>query len=47
MRRGVRKNGKALDSLMPIESWKHLDDVEMRALWAELQSLPPAPFGGR
>jgi hypothetical protein len=47
MRRGMRKNGKALDPLMPTESWKNLDDVELTALWAYLTSLPPAPFGGR
>jgi cytochrome c553 len=47
MRTGVRKNGKQLDKLMPIEAWKNLDDTEMRALWAYLRTLAPTPFGGR
>jgi mono/diheme cytochrome c family protein len=47
MRHGVRKNGKKLDPFMPIESWGQFDDVEMHALWAYLQTLPPSPFGGR
>ncbi|HEY3816970.1 MAG TPA: c-type cytochrome [Polyangiaceae bacterium] len=47
MRTGVRKNGKQLDKLMPIESWKNFDDTEMHASWAYLQTLPARPFGGR
>jgi cytochrome c len=47
MRTGVRKNGKQLDTLMPIESWKNFDDTEMHAVWAYLQTLPARPFGGR
>jgi hypothetical protein len=47
MRTGVRKNGKQLDKLMPIEAWKNFDDTEMHATWAYLQTLPPQPFGGR
>ena len=44
---GVNKKGKRLDAFMPVEAIAHMDDVEKRALWAYLQSLPPAPFGGR
>jgi len=47
MRTGVRKNGKQLDALMPIEAWKNFDDTEMHAAWAHLQTLPALPFGGR
>ncbi|HEY8088926.1 MAG TPA: c-type cytochrome, partial [Polyangiaceae bacterium] len=47
MRTAVRKNGKALDPFMPVESWKNFDDTELRALWAYLQTVAPAPFGGR
>jgi hypothetical protein len=47
MRSGVRKNGKTLDPFMPVEAWRNFDDVEMRALWAYLQTLPPTPYGGR
>jgi mono/diheme cytochrome c family protein len=47
MRTGARKNGKALDPFMPVESWRNLDDVEMHALWAYLRTLAPTPLGGR
>jgi hypothetical protein len=47
MKTAARKNGKTLDALMPTEAWKNLDQTEMHAIWAYLQSLPPAPFGGR
>jgi hypothetical protein len=47
MKTGVRKNGKTLDPLMPIEAWKNFDDTEMHAAFAYLQSLPARPFGGR
>jgi cytochrome c553 len=47
MRTGVRKNGDRLDPFMPIETWKNLDDTEMRAVFAYLRSLPPRPRGGR
>jgi mono/diheme cytochrome c family protein len=44
---GVRKNGKQLDPCMPIQAFGQMDDTEKKALWAALESLPPAPFGGR
>jgi hypothetical protein len=44
---GVRKNGKPLDPFMPRAAFVRYDDTERHALWAYLQSLPPAPFGGR
>jgi hypothetical protein len=44
---GVRKNGKKLDPFMPVEALSKLDDVERRALWAYLRSIPPTPFGNR
>jgi|HubBroStandDraft_2_1064218.scaffolds.fasta_scaffold13231_2 mono/diheme cytochrome c family protein len=47
MRQGVRKNGQQLNPFMPIEAWSQFDDVEMHALWAYLQTVPPAPFGNR
>jgi hypothetical protein len=47
MRTALRKNGKPLDPFMPIESWKNFDDTEMHAVYAYLESLPPAPLGGR
>jgi hypothetical protein len=47
MKTGERKNGKKLAPLMPIESWKNFDDIEMHAVWAYLRTLPPRPFGER
>jgi mono/diheme cytochrome c family protein len=44
---GTRKNGMKLDPFMPIEAYGKLDDVEMKALWAYLQTLPPTPLGNR
>lgn len=44
---GLRKNGQKLNPFMPIEAYGRLDDTEMHALWAYLQSLPPKPFGAR
>lgn len=44
---GVRKNGKQLDPFMPIQAFGKMDDTEKHALWAALESIPPAPFGGR
>jgi hypothetical protein len=47
MRTGRRKNGKQLDPFMDVNAWKNLDDTEMHALWAFLQTLPATPFGKR
>jgi hypothetical protein len=47
MKTGIRKNGKPLDSLMPVEGWKNFDDDEMHAVWEYLRSLPATPFGQR
>ncbi len=47
MRTATRKNGKALNPFMPVESWRNFDDVEMHALWAYLRTVPPLAFGNR
>ena len=44
---GTRKNGQKLAAFMPVEAINNMDDVEKHALFAYLQSLPPAAFGGR
>lgn len=44
---GVRKNGRKLDPFMPYEAFAKLDDVEKKALWAYLRSVPPTPTGNR
>jgi mono/diheme cytochrome c family protein len=44
---GQRKNGKQLDPFMATELTRNLDDVELKALWAAIQSRPAKAFGGR
>jgi mono/diheme cytochrome c family protein len=44
---GTRKNGQQLNPFMPLEMLTNMDDIERKALWAHLQSVPPRPFGNR
>ena len=44
---GKRKNGDPLASFMPVEAIGNMTEIEQRALWAYLESLPPVPFGQR
>jgi mono/diheme cytochrome c family protein len=44
---GVKRDGKQLNPFMPIAVLRAMNDVERKALWAYLRSLPPKPFGGR
>ena len=41
MRSGRRPDGRELDSFMPWQIFAKMDDVELRALWLYLRSLPP------
>ena len=46
MREGRRPDGSELDPIMPWRELRHMDDTELRAIWAYLRSLPaksPAP----
>lgn len=47
MATGVRKDGRKLADFMPTEALNAMDDVERRAIFSYLQSLPPRPFGQR
>ena len=48
LREGVRPGGAAIDSQMPVRRiTRHLDDTELRALYAYLHTLPSRPYGGR
>ncbi len=47
MASGTRKDGRKLADLMPTEAVNAMDDVERKALFAYLQTLPPTPFGQR
>ena len=40
MREGKRPDGSAIDSFMPWMSMRGMSDLELRALWAYLSSLP-------
>jgi len=43
---GIRKNGKALDPFMSLGAMGKLDEIEKRALWSYLRTLPAREFGG-
>jgi mono/diheme cytochrome c family protein len=43
-----QKHGRAINpDYMPWESYRHMSDDELRAVYLYLQSLPPKPFGNR
>jgi mono/diheme cytochrome c family protein len=44
---GKRPDGSAIDKFMPWETFAKLDEVEKKALWAYLQTVPPKPRGNR
>lgn len=44
---GKRKNGKPLDPFMPVASLRAMNELELRALWLYIQSVPPRPLGER
>jgi len=44
---GVRRNGKKLDPFMPLVNLAAMNEVERRALFEFLLTLPPKPFGSR
>ena len=48
LRTARRPDGSTIDStLMPIRLLKHMDDVEMAALYAYLRTVPPRAYGNR
>ena len=48
LRTGRRPDGSAIDStVMPIKLLRHMDDVELAALYAYLQSVPAREYGNR
>jgi cytochrome c553 len=44
---GIKRDGKKLDPFMPLAALTAMNDVEKKALWTYLRSVPPKPFGGR
>ena len=48
IREGLTPDGRQINPMyMPWKSFAHMNDVEMKALWAYLQSVQPKAFGGR
>jgi mono/diheme cytochrome c family protein len=41
IRQGTRPDGSKLDKFMPWETYAKMSDVELKALWAFLRTLPP------
>lgn len=46
MRDGRRPDGSAIAEAMPWKTFAQMDDVELRALWSYLRTLPPERKGG-
>lgn len=44
---GIKKNGAKVDAFMPIEAFGKMSELEKKALYEFLRSVPPKPFGGR
>lgn len=47
LRSGKRPDGTPISMVMPFASLKEMNDTDVRALHAYLQTLPPRPAGGR
>lgn len=48
LREGMRPNGTAIDStMMPIRLTREMTDLETKAIYKYLQTVPPKPGGGR
>jgi mono/diheme cytochrome c family protein len=46
-REGKKRDGSAIDAFMPWQALGHFSDMELDAVWAYLQTVPPKPFGQR
>jgi mono/diheme cytochrome c family protein len=47
LRTGTRPDGSKVDTLMPYRLTKEMTDVELKALFAYLKTVPPKEFGNR
>ena len=45
LREGTRKDGTAISPMMPWKAYGQMTDVEQKALWAYLQTVPPKEKG--
>ncbi|MET0230252.1 MAG: c-type cytochrome [Rhodanobacteraceae bacterium] len=46
-REGKKRDGSAIDEFMPWQALGHFSDMELDALWAYLQTVPPRALGQR
>ena len=46
LREGIRPGGTPIDPAMPVRYTKNMTDVELRAVWAYLQTVPAKAYGG-
>ncbi len=47
LREGKRKDGSGILPQMPWQAYGQMSDVEIKALWAYLQTVPPSEKGER
>jgi mono/diheme cytochrome c family protein len=47
LRTGTRPDGSMIDSTMPWRLTKEMTDVELKAVFAYLKTVPPKPYGNR
>ena len=47
MREGIRPAGTPIDSTMPIRLTREMTDLETKAIYMYLKTVPSKAFGGR
>lgn len=47
LREGIRPNGSKIDSLMPVRLTREMTDLETKAIYLYLRTVPPKSGGGR
>jgi mono/diheme cytochrome c family protein len=47
IREGRRPNGVEVNPFMPVKATAQMTDLEIRAVWMYLRSVPPKPYGNR
>jgi hypothetical protein len=47
LREGRRPDGSAINEFMPWRSYASMSDLDLKALWLYLRSVPPKASGGK
>jgi len=47
LRDGKRTDGSSLNPIMPVRRYRNMTDDETAAIWMDLKSIPPKPYGAR